>query len=59
MSDVRGRVEFVLLLFFIALIVVTFVLCWLLAEIYVREFTRAMDAAINVTRASGVSAKLI
>jgi len=59
MYDVRERVEFVLLLFVIALIVITFVICWLIVDYYVKQFVGMMDAAINVTRASVVSVKLI
>ena len=59
MSDVRERVEFVLLLFVIALIVITFVICWLIVDYYVKQFVGMMDAAINVTRDSVAPAKLI
>jgi len=59
MSDVRERVEFVLLLFVIALIVITFVICWLIVDYYVKQFVGMMDAAINVTRVSVVPARFI
>lgn len=47
--------ELVLLLVFIAFVVATFALCWLLVDYYAKQFINMMDAVINVTRGSGVS----
>ena len=47
---VLGYVEFVLLLFLIAIVVITFVVCWLVVDYYTRQFVGLLDSAINVTR---------
>ena len=51
MCDVGEYVEFVMLLFLIALIVIVFVICWLVVDYYVRQFVGLLDSAINVSRA--------
>ena len=48
--DAREYIEFVMLLFLIALIVVVFVFCWLVIDYYTRQFVGLLDSAINVTR---------
>lgn len=50
MCDVRDKVDFVMLLFLIALIVIVFVICWLVVDYYVRQFVGLLDSAINVSR---------
>jgi len=48
--DAREYIEFVMLLFLIALIVIVFVFCWLVIDYYTRQFVGLLDSAINVTR---------
>jgi len=57
--DSWGAVEIVLLILAIAMFAAAFLMCWILGEIFAREFARMMDEAIGVSRFSVVPATFI